>query len=189
VSGFFIDYKDRFGQTTAGGVTTVRNVGRSQNWGFDVATEVDLIAAAAKLGGEDPTAATDRLGNLAFHIAYEWLNAEFVDGPLEGLEPQYAPEHLLRFGLTYRRGHRFKVSLLHTYVSQHFANDNNTANFNIPAYNVTDLIAEAKIWRENVTLLAGINNLFNQDYYSRIRANGVDPAYQRNFYVGLRLNY
>jgi Fe(3+) dicitrate transport protein len=189
ISGFFIDYKDRFGQTTAGGVTTVQNVGHSQNWGIDVATEVDLIATAAKLTGRDSKATTKRFGNLAFHIAYEWLNADFIDGPVDGLEPQYAPEHLLRIGLTYRWRDRVKVSLLHTYVSQHFANDNNTANFNIPAYNVTDLIAEAKVWKENVTVLAGINNLFDQDYYSRVRANGVDPAFGRNFYVGVRFNY
>jgi len=74
-------------------------------------------------------------------------------------------------------------------MDQHFANDNNTADFNIPAYHVTDLIAEAKVWKNNVTLLAGINNLFDQDYYSRIRANGIDPASGRNFYVGVRLEY
>lgn len=189
VSGFFIDYQDRFGTTTAGGVTTVRNVGHSQNWGLDVAGELDLVATAAKLTGGDAKTATQRFGNLAFHVAYEWLNAEFVDGPLKGFEPQYAPEHLLRVGLTYRWRERFKISLLHTYVDQHFANDNNTADFNIPAYQVTDLIAEAKVWKNNVTLLAGINNLFDQDYYSRIRANGIDPAYGRNFYVGVRLEY
>jgi Fe(3+) dicitrate transport protein len=189
ISGFFIDYTDRFGSTTLGGVQTVRNVGHSQNWGIDFASELDLVATAAKLTGGDPKAATQRFGNLAFHVAYEWLNAEFVDGPLAGFEPQYAPENLLRFGLTYRWRDRFKVSLLHTYVGQHFANDNNTADFNIPAYNVTDLIAEAKVWKNNVTLLAGINNLFDQDYYSRVRANGVDPAYGRNFYVGVRLEY
>lgn len=189
VSGFFIDYKDRFGQTTTGGVTTVQNVGRSQNWGIDIASEVDLIAAASKLTGGDPAGATQRFGNLAFHVAYEWLHADFVDGPQDGLEPQYAPEHLLRVGLTHRWRDRFKISLLHTYVSQHFANDNNTANFNIPAYHVTDLIAEAKVWKENVTVLAGINNLLNEDYYSRVRANGIDPAYGRNFYVGVRLTY
>lgn len=189
VSGFFIDYQDRFGTTTAGGVTTVENVGHSQNWGIDVAAELDLIAAAAKVTGGDPESATKRFGNLAFHVAYEWLNAEFVDGPLAGKEPQYAPENMLRFGLTYRWRDRFKISLLQTYVGQHFGDDTNSANFNIPAYNVTDLIAEAKVWKENVTLLAGINNLFDQDYYSRVRGGGVDPAYGRNFYVGVRFNY
>jgi Fe(3+) dicitrate transport protein len=189
ISGFFIDYQDRFGSTSTpgpGAVTTVRNVGQSRNWGIDFAGEVDLIALAA---GKQAESATKRFGNLAFHVAYEWLNASFVDGPVDGLEPQYAPEHLLRFGLTYRWRDRFKVSLLRTYVSQHYANDNNSPEFSIPSYSVTDLIAEAKVYKDNVTVLAGINNLFDQGYYSRIRGNGIDPAYGRNFYVGVRFNY
>jgi Fe(3+) dicitrate transport protein len=182
VSGFYIDYDGRFGQTTAGGITTVQNTGRSRNMGIDIASEIDLIGI---FGGE---AATKRHGNLALHVAYEWLNAEFVDGPLGGFTPQYAPEHLLRVGLTYRWRDRFKISFLHTYVSEHFANDNNTLDFQIPAYSVSDITAEAKIF-QNVTLLAGLNNVFNEDYYSRVRANGIDPAWGRNYYVGVRFTY
>jgi Fe(3+) dicitrate transport protein len=186
VSGFFIDYQDRFGTVGSGTGQTVQNVGQSQNWGIDFAGEVDLIALTA---GDQAELATKRFGNLAFHVAYEWLNASFVDGPLDGRKPQYSPENLFRFGLTYRWRDRFKISLLHTYVSQHYANDSNDANFGIPAYHVTDLTAEAKVWKDNVTVLAGINNLFDQDYYSRIRATGIEPAYGRNFYVGVRFNY
>lgn len=182
-SVFVIDYDNRFGQTTAGGITTVQNTGRSRNVGIDFATEVDLIGI---LGGET---AVKRYGNLALHAAYEWLDAEFVSGPNLGKAPQYAPEHLLRVGLTYRWRDRLKLSVLHTYVAEHFADDNNTTNFTIPAYNVTDITLEAKIWRENVTLLAGLNNVFNEDYYSRVRANGVDPAWGRNFYAGLRFTF
>lgn len=182
-SVFYIDYDNRFGQTTAGGVTTVENTGRSRNVGIDLAAEVDLIGI---FGGEE---AVKRYGNLAFHVAYEWLDAEFITGPNLGLAPQYAPEHLARMGLTYRWRDRFKLSLMHTYVSEHFANDNNTLNFKIPAYNVTDITVETKLWKDNVTLLAGLNNVFNEDYFSRVRANGVDPSWGRNFYVGLRFTY
>ena len=186
VSGFLIDYDNRFGNRAVGGTTFVENVGRSINWGFDVATEIDLIGMWDRA---NPSRLTDRFGNLMFHVAYEWLNAEFVSGPVNGLTPQYAPEHLFRTGLTYRWKDRLKVSLLHTHVSDHFANDNNTNNLAIPAYNVVDLTAEAKVWKDNVTLLAGINNVFNEDYYSRIRGGGIDPAYGRNFYAGLRLTF
>lgn len=182
-SVFYIDYDNRFGQTTAGGITTVGNTGRSRNVGIDLAGEVDLIGI---LGGET---AVKRYGNLALHAAYEWLDARFVSGPNLDRTPQYAPEHLLRIGLTYRWRDRLKLSLLHTYVSEHYANDNNTANFQIPAYNVTDITLEAKLWREGVTLLAGLNNVFNEDYYSRVRANGVDPAWGRNVYAGLRFTF
>jgi Fe(3+) dicitrate transport protein len=189
VSGFFIDYQDRFGTVGSGGSQFITNVGRSQNWGVDFAGEMDLIAWAAKRGGGDPAAATKRMGNLALHVAYEWLNAEFVEGPNTGRTPQYAPEHLLRLGLSYSLRERFKVSLLHTRVGRHFGNDNNTADFAIPAYNVTDLLFEAKVWKDHLTALAGINNLFDEDYFSRVRANGIEPAWGRNFYAGFRITF
>lgn len=186
VSGFLIDYNDRFGTTTEGNITTVQNVGRSINYGLDVEGEIDLIGVWDRL---NPSRLTNRFGSLSLHLAYEWLNAEFVEGPLDGLTPQYAPEHLIRAGLTYRMKDRLKISLLQTFVSAHFANDNNTSEFRIPSYSVTDLTAELKIYKDTVTLVGGINNLLNENYYSRIRANGIDPAYGRNFYAGLRLNF
>jgi outer membrane receptor protein involved in Fe transport len=46
-----------------------------------------------------------------------------------------------------------------------------------------DLTAEVKV-HKNLTLMAGINNLFDESYYARVRNDGIDPAYGRNFYLG-----
>jgi Fe(3+) dicitrate transport protein len=40
-----------------------------------------------------------------------------------------------------------------------------------------------------VSITAGINNLFDEDYYSRIRSDGIDPAYGRNFYAGFGFTF
>lgn len=32
--------------------------------------------------------------------------------------------------------------------------------------------------------MAGLNNVFDESYYSRVRSDGIDPGYGRNFYVG-----
>lgn len=77
-----------------------------------------------------------------------------------------------------------KLALLGTFVNKHFADDANSPNFRIPAYAVWDLTAEIKVYRDKAGLIGGINNLFNEDYYSRVRSNGIDPAYGRNFYAG-----
>ena len=117
------------------------------------------------------------------------LDAEFVSGPREGRAPQYAPGHVLRTGLTYRWIDRAKVSLQGTFVDSHFGDDANSANYVIPAYMVWDLTAEVKIYRDTVSLMAGINNLLDEDYYSRIRHDGIDPAYGRNYYLGLSFSF
>lgn len=46
-----------------------------------------------------------------------------------------------------------------------------------------DLTAEVKVTK-NFTAMAGLNNVFDESYYSRVRGDGIDPGYGRNFYVG-----
>ncbi len=36
---------------------------------------------------------------------------------------------------------------------------------------------------------AGINNLFSEDYYARVTDTGIDPGYARNFYAGFSLKF
>ena len=36
---------------------------------------------------------------------------------------------------------------------------------------------------------AGVNNVFGEDYYSRITDTGIDPAYGRNYYFGASLKF
>jgi Fe(3+) dicitrate transport protein len=75
-----------------------------------------------------------------------------------------------------------------TFLDDHFANDNNTANFKVPAYMVWDLTAEYKI-HDNVRLIGGINNLFDESYFARVRNDGIDPANGRNCYIGASFEF
>lgn len=181
-SFFLIDYDDRFGRVGS----NFQNVGRSINKGWDAAAEVDLIGLYDALAG---TQCAARVGSFSIYGNVELLDAEFVSGPLEGNTPQFAPTYLIRTGGIYRWKDRVKVALLGTFADEHFADDGNTANFHIPGYMVWDLTAEVKVYRDTVSVLAGINNVFNEDYYSRIRSNGIDPAYGRNFYAGFSVRF
>lgn len=181
-SVFLVDYDNRFG--TVG--TNIQNVGSSINQGISLFSEVDFWALAH---GASDFAITG-------HIAYQYLDAEFKSGPQKGLSPQYAPEHMLRTGVTVRDAQTWKVSALLTYLDQHFANDNNTASNRIPAYQVVDLTSESRVWESTLAgrdtefwLLAGINNVLDESYFSRVRGNGIDPAAPRNFYLGLRAEF
>ncbi|HEX8489826.1 MAG TPA: hypothetical protein VF626_02305, partial [Chthoniobacterales bacterium] len=74
------------------------------------------------------------------------------------------------------------------FVSDSFADDANTQERFVPAYTVWDLTAEVKIYKE-ISLNAGINNLFDEDYYARIANTGIDPAPGRNYYGGFSVKF
>lgn len=181
-SVFLIDYNNRFGRVGS----NLQNVGRSINRGWDASAEIDLVKAVDAARGSK---CAETFGSFSLYANIELLDAEFVSGPLDGLQPQYAPDYLLRIGAIYRLRDRVKVALMGTAVDEHFADDGNTPNFRVPGYTVWDLTAEAKIYKDRVRVLAGINNLFDQDYYSRIRSNGIDPAPGRNYYAGFSVKF
>ncbi len=113
----------------------------------------------------------------------EVLNAVFTKGPLKDKTPQYAPNTITRTGIIYNKEDKLKAALMGVMVSKHFGDDGNTSNFEIPSYVVFDLTAD---WRFHKDWLAnaGINNLLDRDYYSRVRSDGIAWAMGRNVYLG-----
>lgn len=186
LSLFLVDYDDRFGQVGS----NIQNVGRSLNQGLSAATEIDLYDLVN--GPSD--------FNVSWHVAYQFLDAEFISGDRDGLTPQYAPKHMLRTGVVVSQDQTWKLAALLTGLSEHWADDGNTVSatrdFRIPAYTVVDLTAEARVWQGELAgrdaalwLLAGVNNVLDESYFSRVRANGIDPAAPRNVYFGLRAEF
>lgn len=185
-SVFLIDYDNRFGRVNQpDGSVRLENVGRSINRGIDLSGEVDVIGALD--AARDTRWASD-WGSVSVYGNVSLLDAEFISGPLDGRAPQYAPDYILRTGVVYRLGNRARIAFLGTFVGSHFANDSNDADWRIPNYQVWDLTAEFTVWKE-VRVLAGLNNVFDEQYYSRIRSNGIDPAIGRNFYAGLSVAF
>jgi Fe(3+) dicitrate transport protein len=92
---------------------------------------------------------------------------------------------MFKNGLYSNLGSRLKTSLLHTFVSDHFGDDGNSLNRRIPSYRVVDLTVEGRIPHTGITLFAGVFNLLDESYFSRVRSNGIEPAMPRNFSVGL----
>lgn len=173
---FLVDLDNRFGVSN----NILRSVGRSINYGWDGAVQLDLIGALDAARG---TSLASRFGALNLYGNVTLLEAELHGGPNDGSTPQYSPDYMVRTGLIYGFKDRVKVSFLGTFVGDHKAQDSNNPNFNIPAYMTWDLTAEVKV-NKNFSVMAGLNNVFNEDYYARVRADGIDPAYGRNFYVG-----
>lgn len=174
-SVFLLSFEDQIG--TQG--TTTANVGDASHRGLDLMASADFFEIAN---------APDPFGALTAHLAATLLDAEFTAGPNQGKSPQYAPDYLIRSGLTWQSTQSTKVTLSGTFVDGHFANDTNTSNFRVPGYMVWDLTAECKV-HEHLRILAGINNLLNESYFTRVRNDGIDPSNGRNYYVGCALEF
>ncbi|MCX7826044.1 MAG: TonB-dependent receptor, partial [Verrucomicrobiae bacterium] len=121
------------------------------------------------------------------------LHAEFVRGGNKGKQPAYAPDYVFKTGAIWRWKDRAKLALTGVFVGDHYWQDSNSAGSvgtdQIADYMVWDLTAEVRLYKDYVSLVGGIYNLFDEDYYSRIRSDGIDPAPRRNFYAGVKVTF
>jgi Fe(3+) dicitrate transport protein len=211
-SFFMVDSSDQIGTSTAdnGNITVIQNSGRSFVYGWDLFTQVDFVGLADALFNQPPesdgkslvdakgvveknpvrhSSWVDTYGSLSAFTALTLQHGEFISGANEGKTPQYLSEYLFRVGVIYNWRDKLKVSFLGNFVGSSFADDTNTSQRFIPAYDVWDLTVEAKVYKDNVSIVGGVNNIFNRDYYARIRADGIDPAMPRNWYAGVKVEF
>lgn len=186
---FFIDYDNYFEtRTLAGGNVERSNSGRAEYKGWEGWAEADLIGLWDALAGAGRGA---KWGQLALSGGISRLNAEFVSGANKGREPAYAPSYTFKSGLSYRLPGKAKLSLTNQFLGDHFWQDSNAAGAvgtdKVDSYKVWDLAAEAQVYKDVVSVFFGVNNLFNENYYSRVRSDGIEPAYERNIYAGITI--
>ncbi len=187
-SVFYLNFDNQIGSVAVPGGTSLENIGHTVHRGAEFATEVELLGLTDALRGE--TIVRDHQFSLYANVML--LDAEIessANTALIGNTPQYAPDYLVRAGGIYRWQNRAKVALLGTFVDDYFADDANSPNYFVPGYMVWDLTLEWKLFRDYLSLVGGVNNLFDEDYYARIRGDGIDPAYRRNYYAGLSLAF
>jgi Fe(3+) dicitrate transport protein len=188
VGGFYFTFDDQVGELTeidpATGrtITITRNVGDARFTGFEAAMELDVLALING-GNESPCGQLNLYGNVTL------LDAEFTSGPSNGNIPPYAPDHQFKVGGIYKWQDRVKLGLIGTIVDDHYANAANSATHFVPAYTVWDLTAEVKFCKGRVGVFAGINNLFDEDFWAEVRDEGILPAYRRNYYGGISLKF
>ncbi len=174
-SVFHLEFADQIGMIALpGGRSSVGNVGRAVHRGVEAAVQYNALHLLAP----GSRAALNLYANALL------LDAQFKQGAFAGLTPQYAPRHLVRTGLVFLRGSELKLALTGTLSAATFADDINTASRRVPAYAVWDLTAEWRLPRTSVRLIAGVNNVLDEDYFNRVRNDGIDPAPRRNVYLG-----
>jgi Fe(3+) dicitrate transport protein len=186
VDYFLLNFKDKLGTVE----NQIRTVGDAIHQGMELGTEIDLVAAYDYWG---KTNLVDKIGSVSPFVALTLLEAEFYTGPNKRRRPQFTPRYNLRFGVNYRWRERVKLSLLSTFVAEHWADDAGTVNRYIPSYKVWDLTAEVVLLKNlfgvgDLSLYGGVNNLFDEQYFARVTGTGVDPGYPRNIYGGFKVS-
>lgn len=190
VSGFYLQYNNRVGTITPTGATyrLITNVGASTSKGFEGYVEFNPIRAFTKSKHTD----------VIIFGSYGYTDAKYSgdhkDANTKGKKVENAPAHIFRGGIT--GGYRgFLLTAQISSVGETFSDANNTvaasANGNtglIPSYTVTDLTATYK-FSKGLNLKAGINNLFDERYFTR-RAGGYPgpgalPADGRTFFISV----
>jgi len=130
----------------------------------------------------------------------QFLDAEFTESDIPdqvGKTPAFAPDFLWKGGITFGKERCFNVTFSAVYVSEQFWSDANldTATptgitpAKLPAYKVLNLSGEW-YFTKHARLIAGISNLADEKYYSRVFFNGsIEPAPGRSGYAGVSVEF
>jgi Fe(3+) dicitrate transport protein len=188
VSAYYLQYNNRIGTVTIGSRRVITNVGNSTSKGIESFVEFNPVRAFTK----------NTKADLIVFGSYGYTRARYAsdhkDANTKGKKVENAPEHILRSGIT--GGYKsFLLTAQVSYVGETFSDANNTAtptangnNGLIPSYTITDLTATYKL-SKGLNLKAGINNLFDERYFTR-RAGGYPgpgalPGDGRTFFVSV----
>ena len=189
VSLFLINFKNQIEAVHLNHVDVVEvNTGDTRSRGFEGQLNYDFFA---------PTPLADHGEHLEAFINASLLNARYTASATPGQVgkiPAYAPRYLIKAGVTWRVEQRVKLSLTAVSSAAQFWQSSDQPRGSgstylparIPAYTVLDLASD---WQFNrhVTLLAGVSNLTNRQYYNRVWQTGLEPALGRSWYTGVRL--
>ena len=188
-SVFWIDFRNRIEARHLNATDVIEvNSGDTRSRGFEGELNYDFLASTARAKrGEH----LEAFANLSL------LNARFTDSVIPGQVgkvPAYAPRYVAKAGITWRIEHKLKLSLTAVSTAAQYFQDSNQpvgsgASFvpaRIPAFTVIDLAGDWTLNR-HVTLLAGVSNLADRHYYDRVWQTGLEPAYGRSWYAGVKL--
>ena len=177
LSVYQMNIQDRIGSYSLNNVRYVTNIGASLSKGVEMYVEGNVLSKfkEGKCGSLQPFA------SIAYNEATytSWNDPTVLTGSSSdrtNKTVENAPRRIQRYGLTYKlKG--FSATYQLNKVSEAFADALNTVTPNaaatsglIPAYQVSDLSFAYK-GKENYSLQMGVNNLFNESYFTR-RAGG-----------------
>ena len=194
--GFYTRFND---------LLVINNIGATGTGASENAGEVDSAGFEFAVSW-DPLAAQGAAVTLPMHLGVTYTDATFASNAASsdaasifsnaqsGNRVPYIPEWALSAGIGLR-GEKWGVNLDMTYVSDTFTSADNVdapttdARFGkTDEAMVFDLSAHYKI-RENIRLLAGVSNLFDEEYVSSRVPQGPRAGAPRQFHVGVECTW
>ena len=131
-------------------------------------------------------------------INYSYINSKYLKSDevgIEGNEVEFVPKHNLKTGVKF--GYKnLSLNFQYSFVSSQFTDSSNAVTGNlsgvigqIPSYKIADLSMSYKL--KNISFEAGVNNLFNEKYFTR-RATGypgpgIIPSAPQNSYLTIQI--
>jgi Fe(3+) dicitrate transport protein len=190
ISVYYLQYNNRVGTITPSGANyrLISNLGASTSNGIESYIEFNPARAFTN------TRYTDIIIYSSYAYNKARYSGNYKDANIKGKKVENAPEDIFRSGISF--GYKgFLLTTQLSYVGATFSDANNTitpsANGNtglIPSYSITDITAMYK-FSKHLNLKSGINNLWNEQYFTR-RAGGYPgpgalPADGRNFFISI----
>jgi len=191
-SVYQMNIQDRIGTYTQSSVRYVTNIGASLSKGIELYVEGNVLSEfkEGKCGSLHPFA------SIAYNEATytSWNDPTVIAGSSSdrtNKTVENAPRRIQRYGLTYKlKG--FSATYQLNKVSEAFADATNSIlpsvdakSGLIPAYSVSDL-SFGYSGKENYTLQVGVNNLFDESYFTRRSGGypgpGLLPSNGRTFF-------
>ena len=192
---FLLLYEDRIGFIQKvfadGNVKSERgNVGNARIYGIETLFDFDLNEIIFKNNDID----------LNYFINYSFIESEYLESDevgVEGNSVEFVPAHNLKTGLKFGFKN-LSFNFQYSFISKQFTDSSNAKDGNlsgvigeIPAYSLGDISASYKL--KNISFEAGINNLFDEKYFTR-RATGypgpgIIPSAPRNLYFTLEMKF
>ncbi|WP_298423507.1 TonB-dependent receptor [uncultured Kordia sp.] len=195
IGAFGLFYNDRIGFVQQGfpdgSVKTVRaNIGDAVMYGVESLLDFNLNEIFIKNNDY----------SFNYFINASIMNSEYTkteENGVEGNKVEFVPNVNLKTGI--RFGYKnFLSNIQYTYLAKQFTDASNAVESNlsgvigeIPAYDILDV--SLSYTYKNFKLEAGINNLLDNEYFTR-RATGypgpgIIPSNNRNFYTTLQVKF
>lgn len=164
------------------------NTGNTRSRGVELESSYDVLRWW-------PDSRSDQHIDVFANASY--LDARFtssrVSAPV-GKTPAYAPDYVIKAGVTLRQDRRYKLSLVVDSVGSQFFQDSNgpigATPARIPKYTLLDLSGEYTI-AGHFRLLGGVANLTDRHYYSRVFISRglIEPGKDRTFFAGAAYDF
>ena len=200
---FYLKYNNRIGtikqQNIEGNFYNYKtNIGSSFTKGLEAFAHIEMmkIFSSENKNHQATIYASYSYNNAAYNNlrVVTLANNQLTETNYKDKKIENAPENILRIGAQY--GYKkLLFTIQSSYVSRVYSDANNTEeptlnaqNGKIPSYNVWDTTLAYKT-NKSIKFKAGINNLFDEKYFTR-RASGypgpgILPADGRNFFVSI----